>query len=465
MKRFKFLVALMTLMSLLLAACGTSTTTQPTAAPAGNATAAPAGDATAAPAGDATAAPATDATAATTPTDAPTSTEPTAAPTEPPVALGSGTTKIVVWHGWDGAYRDAIQQIFADYATKNNVTIELLKQSDLSNKAQVAVPSGQGPDVIAWVNDQIGKNALSGIIQPVDQFGITPDYLKENFTPVAADAMVYGGQAYGVPESMEALTFIYNKKLITEDKLPKSTDDLITQATEYNSANPGQYLFVYNAKNDAYFSAPWWQGAGVTLVTNEGTTELGGENAVKAGELIKSFTGIMPKEIDYNVADTLFKEGKAAIIMNGPWSIADYQKAGLDIGLATIPTVSSSGQPGRPFVGVKMLMLAANAKQPQAAADLMKYYGSAEVQAQLAEVNKQVPANTAAQEQVKADPIIAGFINQAANGQPMPNSEFIDAMWDPISKTVEAIWTGASEPTQAVQDGAALFEEKAQDLQ
>ncbi|GAB4210411.1 MAG: extracellular solute-binding protein [Roseiflexaceae bacterium] len=463
MKRFKFLVALMTLMSLLLAACGGggTTTTQPTAGTTTEATAAPAVQATAATTTDATAAPA----ATEAPTAAPaTGNEPTAQPTEAPVALGSGTTKIVVWHGWDGAYRDAIQQIFAEYAQQNNVTVELLKQSDLSNKAQVAVPSGQGPDIIAWVNDQIGKNALSGIIQPVDEFGVTPDYLKENFTAVAADAMVYDGKAYGVPESMEALTFIYNKKLITEDQLPKTTDDLIKQATEYNSANPGQYLFVYNAKNDAYFSAPWWQGAGVTLVTSEGTTELGGENAVKAGELIKSFTSIMPKEIDYNVADTLFKEGKAAIIMNGPWSVADYQKAGLDIGLATIPTVSSSGQPGKPFVGVKMLMLAANAKQPQAAVDLMKYYGSAEVQAKLAEINKQVPANTQAQEQVKADPIIAGFINQAANGQPMPNSEFIDAMWDPIGKTVEAIWTGASEPSQAVQDGAALFEEKAADL-
>jgi len=86
------------------------------------------------------------------------------------------------------------------------------------------------------------------------------------------------------------------------------------------------------------------------------------------------------------------------------------------------------------------------------------------VQTELAKVNKQVPANKAAQDSVKSDPIIAGFINQAAQGEPLPNTQFIDAMWDPIGKTVEAIWTGASEPEQAVQDGAALFEEKAQDL-
>jgi arabinogalactan oligomer/maltooligosaccharide transport system substrate-binding protein len=94
----------------------------------------------------------------------------------------------------------------------------------------------------------------------------------------------------------------------------------------------------------------------------------------------------------------------------------------------------------------------------------MKYYGSPEVQAQLAKVNKQVPANIKAQDDVKSDPIIAGFIAQAAQGEPLPNTEFIDAMWDPVSKTVEAIWTGASPPEQALKDGAALFEEKVQDL-
>ena len=79
------------------------------------------------------------------------------------------------------------------------------------------------------------------------------------------------------------------------------------------------------------------------------------------------------------------KDGKTACIMNGPWSIADYQSKGIDAQLTTIPTVSSSGNPGKPFVGVKMLMLANKAKEPQAAVDLMKYYGSPEVQALVAQ--------------------------------------------------------------------------------
>ncbi len=455
MNRTKFVLSSLAIAaSMILAACGG-------AAPA--ATTAPAAPAAAT---EASASAATESPAAAAATEAPAApaegatAEPTA---EPPAVFGSGDRKVVIWHGWDGAYRKAIEKIFADYATKNGITIELLKVTDIAQKVSIAVPTGQGPDVISWVDDAIGKNVLAEAIQPLNDLGVDEAYLKANFTDVAATAMVYDGKVYGIPESMEALTMICNNALIKSDQLPKTTDDLIAQAKTYNAA-PDKYLFVYNAKNDAYFSAPWWQGAGVTLVTPEGTTELASENGIKAANLIKSFTEIMPKDIDYGVADTLFKDGKSACIMNGPWSIADYIGAGIDVSLTPLPIVSSSGQPAKPFVGVKMLMLANKAKNAADAVEVMKYYGTTEVQAELAKVNKQVPANTAAQEQVKTDPIIAGFIAQAANGTPLPNTEFIDAMWDPTAKTVEAIWTGASTPEQAVKDGADLFAEKVQDL-
>ncbi len=453
MKKLPVLFAFLVVLSLVLAACGTPATpttapVAPTDVPAVSATDTTSPDQ---PAMTDTPAPADAATVAPTPTD------------PAPDVLGTGTTKIVIWHRWEGEYYKAIKQIFADYATKNNIQIELLLVQNVADKAQLAIPSGQGPDIIAWVNDRVGDSALSGIIQPLTQYGVDEKYLRSNFTDVASDAVIYNKEAYGIPESMEAMTFIYNKALIKEADLPKTTDDLLKMAATYNKA-PDKYLFVYNAKGDFYSASAWFQAYGVQPVKPDGTTDMGNPASVKAAQLVKDFSTIMPAESDYGTADALFKDGKAAIIFNGPWSIADYQAKGLDIGLTTIPAVGDSGNPGTPFVGVKLLMLAANSKNPQAAVDLMKYYGSTDVQAQLAKINKQVPANTVAQSRVKDDPIIAGFIAQAANGRPMPNTEFISAMWDPFNKMIEAIWTGAATPDQAVKDGAALFTEKAKDL-
>ena len=57
---------------------------------------------------------------------------------------------------------------------------------------------------------------------------------------------------------------------------------------------------------------------------------------------------VVPLECDYPLADTLFKEGSAAFIINGPWSWQSYKDVGLDIGLALIPRVSETRVSGIP---------------------------------------------------------------------------------------------------------------------
>ncbi len=50
--------------------------------------------------------------------------------------------------------------------------------------------------------------------------------------------------------------------------------------------------------------------------------------------------GLIPKEADGTVADNLFKGGKAAFEINGPWGFADYTKARIDFGIMPIPTIN-----------------------------------------------------------------------------------------------------------------------------
>ncbi len=381
---------------------------------------------------------------------------PEATPEPTPVVVGTGTNRVTVWHNWAGSYAETITKLIGDWASQNNVTVELLLVPDLTTKVNVAVPAGQGPDIIAWVNDQIGKNAEIEVIQPLDDKGFDRAYLEQNFVATAVDAMTYRDRIWGVPESMEAIAFIYNKDLVSEAELPKTTDELIEKAKAFNDANPGKYYFVYQAAADPYHNAPWWYGFGAYYVQEDGTVGLDTPESIQAGEFLKQLSTIMPQDIDYDVARALFTEGKAAIWMTGPWAIADVEKAGINYGVAPIPVVSATGQPARPFVGVKCMMLAAGAKNEKAALELMRYYGSAEFQAQMAQANKQVPANLQAQEQVKSDPVIAAFVEQTASGVPMPNTPFMDALWGPAGDAQRAIWTGAQPPDQALKDAAEL---------
>lgn len=407
--------------------------------------------------------------AANTPEPAPTNTPEApaaeATPAEPtPETIGGGATRLVIWHGWQGTYAETIKRLLGEYAQKNNLTLELLAPPSMNDRVNVAIPAGEGPDIIAWVNDQIGKNAEIDVIQPLDDKGIDRAYLEQNFVGTAVEAVTYKDQTWCVPETMEAIAFVYNKDLVPEDQLPKDTNELLQKAQEFNQANSGKYYFVYQANGDPYHNAPWWYGYGAFYVNEAGDVGLDTPESIQAGQFLKQLTTIMPKEVDYDVSRALMTEGNAGIWMTGPWAIADIQKAGINFGVAPIPTVSETGKPGTPFVGVKCMMLAQGAENPEAAIELMKYYGSAEFQTALAQELKLVPANKQAQDAVKSDPVVAGFLASANNGTPLPSTPFMALLWGPAGDAQRAIWTGTQEPEQALQDAAEIARQNVEQI-
>lgn len=373
---------------------------------------------------------------------------------------GSGTTlnrtgTITIWHNWQGSYLDAKKAIFDAYMKKYpNVTINLVHKDDVQAAVTTGVPAGQGPDIIAWVDDVVGKFVKLEVIKPIDGLdGVDMNYMNANFSKPAVDADTFEGKIYGMPETVEAITMIYNKDLINADQLPKTTDALYAFAKDWRLTHPDTYGVVWNTRTDAYFNAPWVYGFGGFYVKADGTVGLTSQGSKDGFNYISSFRGLIPASVDYGVADTLFKEKKAAVIINGPWSIADYAKAGINYGLAVLPT-TKSGKPAQPFVGVKTLMVAATAQNPALAVDVIKWFDNKDNEVAQALANKEIPANklALADSQVQAVADIKGFGAQISNGTPLPNTPYMTALWDPVAKALEAIWTGRQTVDAALSD-------------
>ena len=369
----------------------------------------------------------------------------------------SGT--ITIWHNWEGGYLDAKKAIFDAYSKQYpDVTITLVHKTDLEKNVTTAVPAGQGPDVIAWVDDVLGKFVKLEIIKPLESYGVDKAYMNANFSQAAIDADTFDGKIYGMPETVEAISVIYNRKLITADQIPKTSDDMLAYAKSYKTNNPGKYGIVWNAKNDAYFNAPWVYGFGGWYVKADGTVGLSSPGSKSGFNYIASYRGLIPSGVDYGIADTLFKEGKAAMIVNGPWSVSDYGKAGIDYGIATLPT--TSGKPASPFVGVKTLMVSSKATNPALAVDILKWFDNKDNEIKQAVANKEIPANklALADASVQAIPEVKGFGAQVLNGVPLPNTPFMSALWDPVAKALEAIWTGKQSVDAALSDAQSVAE-------
>jgi arabinogalactan oligomer/maltooligosaccharide transport system substrate-binding protein len=376
----------------------------------------------------------------------------------------SGT--ITIWHGWEGSYLETKKAIFDAYMAKYpNVKIELVHKPKLDEAVTAAVPAGQGPDIIAWVDDWVGKMAKLEIIKPLDDQA-SKDWLSATYSKPAVEAVTFDNKVYGIPETVEAISLIYNKKLIQPSDIPKTSDDLLAYAKSYPQSHPGQYGIVWNAFNDAYFQAPWVYGFGGFYVKADGSVGLSQPGTKAAVKYIDSFKGSIPAKPDYGTADQLFKDGKSAMIINGPWSVSDYGKAGVDYGITTLPKISSTGKPASPFVGVKTMMVSANAKNVPLAVDILKWFSNKDNAIKEALDNKEIPSNLAAlaDPQVKGITQVAAFGAQVANGVPLPNTPFMTALWDPVSKGLEAAWTGKQSADQAMNDAQTAAEKNVAQL-
>lgn len=376
---------------------------------------------------------------------------------------------ITVWHGWEGLYLEAYASLAQEYnLAHDDVEIELAKVDELSDALAVSIPAGEGPDIVQWVQDQIGRNALVGNIVPLDAW-IDTAYLDEHFEPAAAQAMVWNGQIWGIPEAQEGIALVYNRALVDEADLPApgDFDALYQKAEAFHAANPDQYYLCNQGlgKADAYHVAPIYFGHGMAkyggFIDEKGEVYLDTPEALDAARWIAKFRAAAPVETSHEICQTMLVEGKAAIWWTGPWAIADLEAAGVDYGIAPM---------GSPFVGIKLFMLTSNAVDrghAEAAIDVMRYFGSEEVQVRLSQVNKTIPANTAAlrNEVIQELYTVANFGEALNLGLPMPNHPYIDCQWDPVGEATTAIWNGAQSPEEAMKDAQSAIEQCIAEMQ
>jgi arabinogalactan oligomer / maltooligosaccharide transport system substrate-binding protein len=400
------------------------------------------------------------------PTQAPQPTQPPAEEPAAPEAPAGEPVTISIWHQWSGDYLTAIQQAFQDYTAQHpNVTIDLSKPEDTSNALSVAIPAGEGPDIIGWANDQIGTQALAGNILPLNDYGVDLTFLSTTYEPAAVRGVVWQDMIWGLPESQEGIAFVYNKAMVGEEYLPTDPldfDGLLAKAKAFYEAT-GKYLVCNQGLGnpDAYHVAPIYFGHGVPeYVDDQGVAYLGTPEALAAGEWMVEFKAYAPAETSHDICKAAIVDGQAGAWWTGPWAIADLEAAGIDYGILPM---------GKPFVGIKALMLSANAVDrghQDIAIDIMKYFTSGPVQAKIAAANKTIPAPSAALRDpaVQALPTLRGFGASLNLGVPMANTPFASAQWGPVGDATTAIWTGAQAPAAALAAAQTAVEQAIEDM-
>jgi arabinogalactan oligomer/maltooligosaccharide transport system substrate-binding protein len=166
-------------------------------------------------------------------------------------------------------------------------------------------------------------------------------------------------------------------------------------------------------------------------------------------------TTLQSGSITGDVINGLFQSGKVAMTINGPWAINDYQKAGIDVGVAKIPAFAANA-PAVSFSGVRAYYVSSKAMYPKAAKMFANWATEKYAQTELYKAKKAIPAtkDAASSVTVKKDPIISGFNAQYVNARPMPNIAQMGNYWGPAGNALKEIFDKNADPKTAATKAA-----------
>ena len=304
--------------------------------------------------------------------------------------------------------------------------------------------------------------AADGIAAPIDLGG-----RDDEWVPVSRVAFNYSGSLYAVPYATEAIAMYYNTDLVPEP--PTTFEEMTAICDSLDGIDnclgiPGGGDNVPAAAYNHYPFVSVLGGYifGFSLDTGYDTTDVG----LDSDEAIAGVSALEALIVDGYVgnvteddAKAQFNGGTSPFYISGPWFINDADTAGVNYGVAKIPTLDGSA-PG-PFVGAQGFFINNFSDNVGIAQSfLLDYVATEEVMTALYEADPRNPAYLATFEAVAADNEIAKtFALSAADGQPMPNIPEMGSVWTPLSDQTNGLRNGNTDAATAMETAAAQVRE------
>ncbi|MGL4819879.1 MAG: extracellular solute-binding protein [Bacilli bacterium] len=364
---------------------------------------------------------------------------------------------LLVWEDKDKAIglTDAVKA----FEEANGVKVKVLEvmMTDQIKQIRLDGQSENAPDVITIPHDQIGGAVVEGHIKPLNVGQATID----TFTETSIQAQTYDGKLYGLPKSVETPVFVYNKALM--DKAPATMEELYNFAKTNTKDDKYGFLALWD---NFYFAYAAMGGMGGYVfgaengVPNVSDLGLNNEGAVQGADWMRKWyaEGLFPAglvgEKGGSTMDGLFTEGKVAAVMNGPWSFQPYADAGIDIGVAPLPTLPN-GKPMQTFQGVKGWHVTSFSKNEELATKFVEFITNADNAKIRFEKTQEIPPVKALMEQdiIKNNEKANAVAQQSVNALPMPNVPEMQEVWGPMGSALQLMATN-KQATQAALDEA-----------
>jgi len=371
-----------------------------------------------------------------------------------------GPTEITIWEQRDPQEKGVMEKVLADYEAQHpDVKVSLVHYDteNLRTQYQTAALANGGPDLVYGPSDQVGPFSVLEIIRPMDEFLPGEDWSR--FLPAALDTL--DGHVWSLPDQVgNHLNLLYNTEVVA--KPPETFDEWVEIARKAMTTGADGRTERYGLAfefNEPFWLVPFLTAYGGWVMDDANRPTLDTPAMVKALTFVNDLREkyrVVPRECNYQLMDTMFKTGKAAMIINGPWSFGDYKKAGVPFALARIPRATPGGPWAAPMIGTKGYSVNVNLDKSKEGAirDLLHYLTSEKVTARFATELAILPSVRAAYDLpgIKNDALLQASLEQWKVGRRMPVVPEMRAIWDAMRPQMQSVMNGSKSPEDAARD-------------
>lgn len=207
-------------------------------------------------------------------------------------ATEDGPVTITIWHDKEDEVAAALQAELDKLAP--DIVVKLERKDGLTEALKmVGNDPKAAPDMYFFAHDKLGVYAEMGILAPITDF--LDASVFEEYIPMTVEAATYKGEIYQLPLYFETLLYMYNRRYMSDDEVPKTTEELYQYMQETTVG--GHYGFV-EQHSTAYYSAGWIHAFDGYLINEEGQPGLDSPETIAALEYHKSLWSICPARVN-----------------------------------------------------------------------------------------------------------------------------------------------------------------------
>ncbi len=375
----------------------------------------------------------------------------TPAPASPPVA----PVKLVYWED-EADDGDVVLDALATEFTRihPHITVERIHLSyeELLDRAA----HDAAPDLVRCISECTGPLSASGRFQPAGTL-FDAQFLAD-FLPGALEAATLQGVVWGIPDNYgDSLLLIYNRSLVTE--LPADTDAWIAQLGLLTRADEDRWGLAYHLA-EPYWLIPWVGGFGGWIFDATGQPTLDSPAVVEALRFVwhlRHVAQVTPPQADYDMALDYFRQGRAAYLIDGDWSLERLRETGIPFGVRALPRVSATGLPPTPLATARHWFIAraglAEPARRAAVTAFVAFMAGTQSQSRWLETAHRLPSSlaVAASPAIAADPLLAGTMEQLRWSRGLPAAPAMHCVWRAMRPGLEDVMADRLEAKVAAQ--------------